>query len=547
MKKRYYIKTALAIFMCLLIAGCSINEKVENDEQENVIVNNSENPTVLNLGIDSIDTFNPLFTSSSSVFDAMQLIFEPLFSFDDTLNPICELADSYTVSEDRKSLTIKIKQNIKWHDGSDFNAVDVLHTINLIRYNETNYTSLLSCISAASCPDNYTLSVTFSRAVPNPEAILSFPVVQNSVTTENLADYIPIGTGPYKYYEKSTSNKIRLTVNEMWRENIPSIAEIDLNILKNKEESASAFNASETDIITSKTMDLKSNTPRGEISVQDYVSDNMVFLGINNAESVFTGVNTRKAISYLIDKESIVTNELFSRAVVAKSTINPSAWYCPDIPNAGYDADYIREILALDGWSQNENGNFIRDKIVGEQESENPETISEKLKCDILVNDDNEERYRIAQRIGDALNGFGIECSIILVSFEDYSQRIADKQYQLFIGEIKMPSNMDPYDLLVSENYFSYYTQQMHEAIYRLGTYTTSEEEKNAFTQYANLFNEEVPFVPLFFRKESVIFENRISGTSKPNMFASYTEPQNWYFTVKNNNTIQEESVDGNI
>ena len=123
-----------------------------------------------------------------------------------------------------------IPQSILFY-GSDFNAVDVLHTINLIRYNETNYTSLLSCISAASCPDNYTLSVTFSRAVPNPEAILSFPVVQNSVTTENLADYIPIGTGPYKYYEKSTSNKIRLTVNEMWRENIPSIAEIDLNIL----------------------------------------------------------------------------------------------------------------------------------------------------------------------------------------------------------------------------------------------------------------------------------------------------------------------------
>ncbi len=539
MKKRYYIKTALIMVLCTFIAGCDFNLTEENDDPGAVIVNNYENPTVLNLGIDSIDTFNPLFTSSSSVYDAMQLIFEPLFSFDDALNPICELADSYVVSDDRRNLSINVKQNIKWHDGSDFSAVDVLHTINLIRYNETNYTSQLNCISAASCPDNYTLSVTFSRAVPNPEAVLSFPVVQNSVTADDLADYIPIGTGPYKYYEKLTSNKIRLTVNEQWRENKPSIGEINLNILKNKEEAADAFNASEIDIITSKTMDLKSNTPRGEITVQDYVSDNMVFLGMNNAESVLSGVNTRKAISYLIDKEAIVTNEVFSRAVVAKSPINPSAWYCPNIPEAGYAAEYIQEILALDGWRINESGGFIRDKIISEREGEEPETMSEKLKCDILINDDNEERYRIAQRIGDALNGFGIECSIILVSFEDYTQRINDKNYQLFIGEVKMPANMDPYNLLVAENYFSYYTQQMHEAVYRLGTYTTSEEEKNAFMEYANLFNGEVPFVPLFFRKESVIFENRISGTSMPNMFASYTDPQNWYFTVKNNNVNQ--------
>ncbi|MDY3927908.1 MAG: ABC transporter substrate-binding protein [Clostridia bacterium] len=540
MKKRYYINILMIMVLSVIISGCDFNlPKKEEEEQDTVIINSVEGSNLLNLGIDTVDTFNPLFTSSSSVYDAMQLIFEPLFSFDDALNPICVLAEGYTVSGDRKTYTINIKQGVKWHDGTDFNAIDVLHTINLIRYNETNFTSQLQCISSASCIDNYTLSVTFSRAVPNPESVLSFPIVQNSVTAENPADYIPIGTGPYLYNNKSSSNKISLIVNEQWRGNKPSLPEINLNILKDKAEAADAFNASETDIITSETMDLKSNTPRGEISINDYVSDKMVFLGINNGESVLSGTNTRKAISYLIDKESIVTNEIFSRAVVAKIPVNPSAWYCPDIPTASYDSEYIREILALDGWYINENGVFVRDKVVKEEEGEEPVTVNENLKCDILVNDDNDERYRIAQRIGDALNGFGIESSIILVSFEDYTQRISDKNYQLFIGEVKMPGNMDPYNLVVAENYFSYYTQQMHEAVYRLGTYASSEEEKNAFTEYANLFNDEMPFVPLFFRIESVIFENRISGTSKPNMFTSYVYPENWYFTAKNNNQTQ--------
>ena len=157
------------------------------------------------------------------------------------------------------------------------------------------------------------------------------------------------------------------------------------------------------------------------------------------SSSVFGGNNTRKAVSYLADRQGIVTNEIFSRAEAARIPVNPSAWYSPKISDSKYERDYIEETLALDGWKLQENGQFTRSVV---QTNENGEEIqsgvTEKLACDIIVNDDNDERYRIATNIADSLNAFGIETTVTILSYEDYAQRIADKNYSMFIGEVKL-------------------------------------------------------------------------------------------------------------
>ena len=261
----------ILMILCLLLSSCGINKNIGNKENDAIIVNN-ENSNILNLGIESINTLNPVFTTSASVYQSMQLVFEPLFSFDEALNPIGVLAQSCVASEDGYRYTIKLKEDVKWHDGSKLLAGDVLHTINLIRFNETPFTQQISCISSVSTVDNYTLVIGVLRPVPNFTALLSFPIVKQSVTTENLQDYVPIGTGPYKYDGKITSGKIKLSVNENWKGTSPAIREIHLNVLKDKNSLAEAFNASEIDIITSGEMNLNINTPRGEITTCDYIS-----------------------------------------------------------------------------------------------------------------------------------------------------------------------------------------------------------------------------------------------------------------------------------
>ncbi len=517
----------IMLIISLFTTACT-SEMVTDDDD---LIVQAEKNNVLNLGMDSVDTLNPILSKSTSVRECMQLVFEPLFTFDEALNPVCVLAESCVMSDDANSYLLKIIEGVFWHDGTEMTAKDVQHTINLIRYNDSFYTKLINAVSSVSYIDKYTLKLGVSRPVPNFTALLSFPVVQTKATKE-VENYIPIGTGPYMYSDKVSSGKIELIPNGNWRGNVASIDKVHLNIVKDNQSLINAFNASSVNVLTSNVMDLKNNTPRGENNINDYISNNLVFLGINNAKSEFSGNNTRQAISYLVDRDSLVTEEVFSRGVAVKIPVNPSAWYNPKSSSDKHETEYIKELLSLDGWSFSD-GVYKREKEIYPDGSDAPSLVSQTLSATIIVNEGNSERMRIAERISSGLNAFGIETFVKMVSFEEYQQSISDKNYTMFIGEIQIPYNMDLYSLLCGDNYFSYSSQDMNSLIYRLGTAKSTEELKTAFSEFSVQFLSDTPFVPLFFRKESVIFEKNISGVSMPTIFTAFREPENWYITYK--------------
>ncbi|MBR3791072.1 MAG: hypothetical protein IKK18_00060 [Clostridia bacterium] len=525
--------SSIMLILSLLLSACT--SPISSGDDDLIVQAQSDN--ILNLGMDSVDTLNPILTKSTSVQECMQLIFEPLFTFDDAFNPICALAESCVSSPDGYSYTLKIKKGILWHDNSELTASDVLHTFNLIRYNDSYYTSMLAPVSGVSYIDKYTLKLTVSRPVPNFTALLSFPIVQADATTD-VIDYIPIGTGPYKYDEKISSDKIQLIPNENWRETLATIDKVHINIVKDEQALINAYNASSVDILSSNVMDLLKNTPRGENNINDYISNNMVFLGINNEKSEFSSSNTRQALSYLIKRDEIVTTEIFSRAIPTKIPINPSAWYYPKSSDSETDPEYIKELLALDGWTTNENGNFTREK---ELTTENEvSVVNQTLKADILVNSDNDERLRVAEKIANTFSSFGILTTVTKASFEEYKSIISNDNHTMFIGEIKIPYNMDLHSLLVSDNnYFGYSSSDMKTIINKIGTAQSSEEIKTAYSNFSVKFLTDVPFVPLFFRKESIISEKSISGITMPTMFTSFRSPENWYI-VRTKSTKNE-------
>ena len=129
------------------------------------------------------------------------------------------------------------------------------------------------------------------------------------------------------------------------------------------------------------------------------------------------------------------------------------------------------------------------------------------------------------------------------ISQEEYQKRVSEKNYSMFIGEIKIPYNMDLFALLSENNYFGYFSKEMDSKLNKIGASRTTEEIKQAFNDFSVQFLTDMPFVPLFFRKESVIFEKTISGTSMPTMFTAFREPENWYTTkVKSAESITEEN-----
>lgn len=99
-----------------------------------------ENKTLVYAG-ESESTINPLLNNHEELPD---LIFSGLMKYDGNGKPVEELAESYTFDKDSNTYTFKLRDGVKWHDGEDFTAEDVVYTYKELTEDETLGASITS-------------------------------------------------------------------------------------------------------------------------------------------------------------------------------------------------------------------------------------------------------------------------------------------------------------------------------------------------------------------------------------------------------------------
>lgn len=522
-------KTVLcAVFLSVLLTACGNNDVTvddgikSNDTNGEWIVN--ESVSVLNIAVYSVDTLQPIITKSSSVSDAMNLIYEPLFRLDADMRPQGVLASGYNVSVDGLTVEVTVKSGVRWHDGNSFSAKDVEYTVNAIMNNDTVYKSYIQDIEKCYVSGNKCV-FKLKRAVPNFASLLTFPIVKNGTSMQIERNYTPIGTGPYKYDGFDSVKKLKLAVNRNWHGgDSVGIKNIRLVELKDKEAAVRAFEANEVSCITSKTIDLNKYTPRGKIETVDYISNKMVYLGINFFNQKLWGGGTRQALGYMINKDELAEKCAYERAAAVDVPICPAAWYYDANSRIYfYDSNMVHDLLIADGWNKADWGY-----------NRNIDGVLTPFKLEILVNSENEDKVRLANMIAGYLSENEVVAEVKAVPYTEYQNLIALKQFDLFVGETVMPANMDPTFLVGSQgNYFTYSSSEMDSAIMSIANAHTDEQKQAAYNNFNELFNREIPFIPLFFRKESLIFDDEVSGEVRPTFTDVYGGITQWYMVQK--------------
>lgn len=137
---KYKRTTVVVLFLILiLLTSCNIVENISQTEDASLdeSFDSSEfEPEYgghIILPITKINSLNPLTVNNESYFYFSKLIFESLFDFDKNFNVIKELAEDYTFKSDNV-VSIRLKDNVYWHDGEKLRAEDVAFTINTIKY-----------------------------------------------------------------------------------------------------------------------------------------------------------------------------------------------------------------------------------------------------------------------------------------------------------------------------------------------------------------------------------------------------------------------------
>jgi peptide/nickel transport system substrate-binding protein len=144
-------------------------------------------------------------------------IYEPLFAMDANYEPKPVLAESYTVSEDGMVYTIKLRQGVKFHNGQEMTADDVVASMNRWLEKSAKANTLIGG-SVFEKEDDYTVKLTVNKASSDIIMVLAGPIqfaaiypasVVENASDEGITEYI--GTGPYKLDEWKQDQYVKLS------------------------------------------------------------------------------------------------------------------------------------------------------------------------------------------------------------------------------------------------------------------------------------------------------------------------------------------------
>lgn len=525
------IKRIAAMFAACSVAvslsGCgfidNIKQKITEETSHTAAVDNTSEKEVSNsisIGILDFDTFNPLLTKSQTVKECLEFVYEPLFDVNEQLQPVGVLAKDYTVSADGRTIDINLKDNVLWHDGSAFTAYDVAYTIKQIRSGITEYSNLIDNMADYTATGDHSIEIVLNYAVPDFVSLLTFPIVQYQTDMKASENFIPVGTGPFQFNSNLSVGKMSFSAFDGYHNGRAQIDTLYVYTAPDIYKYETMFEASEIDLITDKSVDLTEYTPRGSIRNNEYITNQMTFVGFNFHNNMLTGTDTRQGLSKLIDKESIVNSIIYSKGVPCDVPINPSSIYYYDT-NTKFKADEVlaAQHLGNDGWGVNSEGQYVRTSN-GERQS---------LTFEILTNSDSSEKVRIAEEIAEDFKDFGIEVSVNALPYAEYTAKVSAHDYDIMIGEIEIDANLDLSPLVSSAgNYFGYANSNLDTIVGQLGMTQDEEQKKELFRQYGDIIVKDMPFTPLFYRKGNVLSGSKIKSDITPTVGRLFRNIETW-------------------
>jgi len=310
---------------------------------------------------------NPILSQTSEAdADLVKLIYSSLFDYNAAGKLEKRLAQDYSVSDDGKMYTVTMKQGIKWHDGEEMTAQDVLYTIKAIQdpaYKSPLRSNWLS-VDVATL-DRYTLTFTLKKTyfgfLENLTVGILPKHVWENISSENflLADYnlAPIGSGPYRFFDSekdSNGNMLSYELRsfENYFEGAPYISKVILLFYPDEETLFDAYGRKEI-------MGINTVMPENLPQLQERKSTRVYEINIPRIFGVFFNVTknaalahdeVRSALALATDRQLIINEVLKGKGQEAVSAFLPFMnGYAADLPFLRYDENRANTVLEENG------------------------------------------------------------------------------------------------------------------------------------------------------------------------------------------------------
>jgi peptide/nickel transport system substrate-binding protein len=294
----------------------------------------------------------PAILDDPSIFTSLQ-VYDRLVKLGadgKTVEP--ELATEWTVADDGLSAEFKIRQGVKFSDGTPLTMDDVVFSLERDLDPAGNWGFLFTPVTGVEAVDEETVRITMSsRFTPLLLALSTFAAgITSKANVEEWGDQIgdhPLGTGAFFLEQWDRGNQIVLTKNpHYWQTGKPSLDQIVMKVVGDDNARVLQLQSGEVDVIDHVPTSLVESLSGGETQVQRVDGTSLRWLLMNLKVKPFDEQAVRCAMAYSFDREAIANNADQGVATVAKSILPENTAYYTDANPIGYDLDKARSLLS---------------------------------------------------------------------------------------------------------------------------------------------------------------------------------------------------------
>ena len=539
---RKFISSIIVLALIFSLCSCKGNSDTPSHgkEDHDFYYSNTVLPYCAN------DLLNPYTAETKFNKYIASLLFEPLVKLDETFTPHTVLAQDVKIENNKCTVTLK---EVKFSDGNALTSADVVYSLSFAKSSPA-YAARFDSIVSFTASGDHTVIITLKNSDENFIGLLDMPIIKNG--TGNLVDsrnlsIPPTGTGPYVI---DTDKEILSLISEyhgdkpnseiIYLINTPDTESLTYNISNGRLTSwMSSEKIKDAEIISGKTLPVNTNS--------------LVFIGINLGEPRLSQPEIRYSLNVGFDRSALINTVFEGFALAADGIYNPLWSKIKGLQSISSDVEENILVAYLDeiGYNKKDaDGIYLK-------------SGASKLSFSLLFCNENPIRERLAYELSSQYRKVGIEIKPTGVPYNDYIAALESGSFELYLGEVSILKNMDISSLLCEGGALAYGILYPHEeekpddssSDDTSSTETSSEMSQNdstssddsdvtgeerdesseeiavintcgeAITDYysgegtlsdiVNIFNLEMPLIPICYRQSILSVSKRIAGPAE--------------------------------
>jgi peptide/nickel transport system substrate-binding protein len=368
------------------------------------------------------------------------LIYETLVDYNyesEEVEP--SLATDWTVSpkgaQTPEQITFELREDVRWHDGERFTAEDVAFTYRYVvraSANEKAYKRFGGLIEAVRA-DADANTVTFDLVRPTPKPAQRFSSLW--IIPEHKFDekYVPedegqslgrspVGTGPYRFVERSLEGNVMITAFESYWGEGPFVAETELRPPLDPSTMANQTIAGNIQLIVETPPEQIGRLEQsGEVALKSYQSLSFNAFGYNNNHPILGLQVVRRALTRAVDRTSLLKEWYANKGRVIGGPLVPGhPYFNPDIQPREHDPERARTLLSEAGY-EDRDGDGIRETVDGDELRFQLVTLKPKAAG-------STRRQNVAQSYASQLEEVGVQIDVVSRVRSEYLELIFQKK-----------------------------------------------------------------------------------------------------------------------